>query len=86
MDIKWLRTFIICARYENFREASEELFLTQPAVTKHIKRLEENLNILLFERVGNKVVLTPAGYKFLSYARELINNYEQGMNDFETGV
>jgi LysR family transcriptional regulator, repressor for citA len=84
MDIKWLRTFIICARYENFREASEELFLTQPAVTKHIKRLEENLNILLFERVGNKVVLTPAGYKFLSYARELINNYEQGMNDFES--
>lgn len=84
MDIKWLRTFIICAKYENFREASEELFLTQPAVTKHIKRLEDSLNILIFERVGNKVVLTPAGYKFLSYARELMSNYEQGMNDFES--
>jgi len=84
MDMKWLRTFIISAKYENFREASEELFLTQPAVTKHIKRLEENLNILLFERIGNKVVLTPAGHKFLSYARELITKYEQGMIDFES--
>ncbi len=84
MEIKWLRTFIISAKYENFREASEELFLTQPAVTKHIKRLEESLNILLFERIGNKVVLTPAGHKFLSYARELITNYEQGMIDFES--
>ncbi|MED4227241.1 LysR family transcriptional regulator [Neobacillus cucumis] len=83
MDIKWLRTFIISAKYENFREASEELFLTQPAVTKHIKRLEESLNIQLFERIGKKVVLTPAGHKFLSYARELISNYEQGMQDFE---
>ena len=84
MDIKWVRTFIISAKYENFREASEELFLTQPAVTKHIKRLEESLNILLFERVGNRVTLTPAGHKFLLLARELIANYEQGMMNFES--
>ncbi|WP_160725825.1 LysR family transcriptional regulator [Bacillus sp. USDA818B3_A] len=84
MDIKWLRTFIISAKYENFREASEELFLTQPAVTKHIKRLEESLNIQLFERVSNRVVLTPAGHKFLFYARELMEKYEKGMIDFES--
>ncbi|MEH7544521.1 LysR family transcriptional regulator [Neobacillus vireti] len=84
MDIKWVRTFIISAKYENFREASEELFLTQPAVTKHIKRLEESLNILLFERIGNRVTLTPAGHKFLFLARELITNYEQGIMDFES--
>ncbi|PWW20305.1 LysR family transcriptional repressor of citA [Cytobacillus oceanisediminis] len=84
MDIKWIKTFIITAKFENFRKASEELFLTQPAVTKHIKRLEENLNIQLFERIGNKVALTPAGHKFLSYAREFLIKYEQGMNDFES--
>jgi LysR family transcriptional regulator, repressor for citA len=39
MDIRWLRTFIITVKYENFRKASEELFLTQPAITKYIKRL-----------------------------------------------
>jgi LysR family transcriptional regulator, repressor for citA len=84
MDIKWVRTFIISAKYENFREASEELFLTQPAVTKHIKRLEESLNILLFERIGNRVALTPAGHKYLFLARELISNYDDGMIDFES--
>ena len=52
MDIKWLKTFVTAAKYENFRKASEELFLTQPAVTKHIKRLEDHLHINLFERKG----------------------------------
>lgn len=84
MDIKWIKTFIIAAKFENFRKASEELFLTQPAVTKHVRRLEEKLNIQLFERIGNKVVLTPAGHKFHSYAREILIEYEQGMEDFES--
>ncbi|HZG69907.1 MAG TPA: LysR family transcriptional regulator, partial [Chondromyces sp.] len=84
MDIRWIKTFVMTAKFENFRKASEELFLTQPAVTKHIKRLEESLNIQLFERIGNRVALTPAGHKFHSYARELLIKYEQGMEDFES--
>ncbi|QGQ45343.1 LysR family transcriptional regulator [Metabacillus sediminilitoris] len=84
MEMKWIKTFVITAKYENFRKTSEELFLTQPAVTKHIKRLEESLNIQLFDRIGNKVALTPAGHTFLLYARELISKYEQGMKDFES--
>jgi LysR family transcriptional regulator, repressor for citA len=84
MDIKWLKTFIVASMYENFRQTSEELFLTQPAVSKHIKRLEEHLNIQLFERIGKKVVLTPAGHRFFPYAREIISKYEQGVNDFES--
>lgn len=84
MDIKWLKTFIISAKYENFRKASEELFLTQPAITKHIKRLEEHLNTQLFDRSGKKVILTQAGYKFLPYASELVSKYEQGIDQFES--
>jgi LysR family transcriptional regulator, repressor for citA len=83
MDIKWIRTFLATAKFENFRMASEELFLTQPAITKHIKRLEEILKTQLFERVGNKVVLTPAGHKFHLYAKELLSKYEDGMEEFE---
>lgn len=83
MDIKWLKTFIVAAKYENFRKTSEELFLTQPAITKHIRRLEENLNIQLFERVGKKITLTSAGHHFLPFAGEMITKYEQGLNDFE---
>lgn len=82
MHIKWIKTFVVTAKFENFRKASEELFLTQPAVTKHIQRLEENLNTQLFERIGNKVILTPAGIKFYSIARELLMKYEKGMEEF----
>lgn len=84
MDIKWLKTFIVAAKYENFRITSEELFLTQPAITKHIKRLEENLNTQLFERNGKTVALTSAGYNFLPHAREIIMKYEKGLDEFES--
>jgi len=84
MNIKWFKTFIVAAKYENFRKTSEELFLTQPAITKHIRRLEENLNIQLFERIGKKVILTPAGHNFLPYAKGITEKYEQGLEDFES--
>ncbi|MDQ0246991.1 LysR family transcriptional repressor of citA [Bacillus fengqiuensis] len=83
MEMKWLKTFIAAAEYENFRMASEELYLTQPAVTKHIKRLEQHLNIPLFERTGKNIVLTPAGSKFLLYAKGIVQKYEEGMEEFE---
>lgn len=79
-----MKTFIIAAKYENFRKTSEELFLTQPAITKHIKRLEENLNIQLFERIGKNIVLTSAGHHFLPYAREILTKYEEGLDNFES--
>ncbi len=83
MDINWLKTFITAAKYENFRKASEELFLTQPAITKHIHRLEEHLHTELFERNGKHIALTAAGIRFLPYAREIFAKYEHGLNEFE---
>lgn len=83
MDMKWLKTFIVAAKYENFRKASEDLFLTQPVVTKHIKRLENELHIELFERVGKAISLTPAGYMFLGSAKEIIDKYERAMEEFD---
>jgi LysR family transcriptional regulator, repressor for citA len=84
MNIKWLRTFIAAAEYENFRKTSEALFLTQPAVTKHIKRLEEYLGCDLFNREGKNVSLTAAGIKFLTHAKEIVRKYDIGMGDFES--
>jgi LysR family transcriptional repressor of citA len=83
MDIKWLKTFIVAAKYENLRRASEDLFLTQPALSKHIKGLEDHLNTKLFDRVGKNISLTPAGYKFLLYATEIVDKYEINMEEFE---
>lgn len=83
MEINWLKTFVVAARYENFRQSAEELFLTQPAITKHIQRLEEHLNTDLFFRHGKSVVLTPAGHRFLPYAQGILEKYEKSFEDFE---
>lgn len=83
MEISWLKAFVVAARYENFRLTAEELYLTQPAITKHIKRLEEKLNTELFHRNGKSVTLTPAGHRFLPYAREIIATYEESFKGFQ---
>lgn len=83
MEMKWLKTFVVAAEYENFRKASERLFLTQPAVTKHIQRLEEYLQGELFVRAGKIVLLSSEGHRFLPIAKKMLEEYEAGMMHFE---
>ncbi len=66
-----LRVFRAVAQHLNFRLASEELLLTQPAVTQQIKSLESELATALFDRTGGRVTLTPAGEALLPYAEKL---------------
>lgn len=54
----------------SFRKAAEDLYLTQPAISQQIKALEEELNVVLFDRSGSQVKLTPAGEVLLKYAEE----------------
>lgn len=56
-----MRTFEVCARRLSFSAAATELHLTQGAVSKQIKTLEQNLGFKLFFRRGNKIGLTPVG-------------------------
>jgi DNA-binding transcriptional LysR family regulator len=66
-----LRVFRSVARHLNFRQAAEELLLTQPAVTQQIKALESELDAALFDRTGGRVTLTPAGHTLLPFAEKL---------------
>ena len=66
-----LKVFRTVAEKLNFREAAEALLLTQPAVTLQIKALEEELSIRLFDRTGNRIVLTEAGRRLLKHANKL---------------
>lgn len=84
MEIKWLKTFIKAAEEENFRKTAEVLFLSQPAITKHIKKLEQALQAELFTRNGRKVSLTLAGYRFLPHAKAIVFNYENGLDAFHS--
>lgn len=61
MNFNQLRVFQSAARVLNFTRAAEELHLTQPGISKHLKDLEEYYGTRLFERLGKKVVLTQAG-------------------------
>jgi LysR family glycine cleavage system transcriptional activator len=69
-----LRTFEAAARHLSFTKAAAELNLTQSAVSRHIRGMEEYLGVLLFERVRQRLVLTDAG---CTYARDIRVALEQ---------
>lgn len=81
MDLKLLRTFVTAAELENFHQTAEQLYLTQPTVTAHIRQLEEALGFHLFERIAKRVRLTPAGRRFVPHARRVIATYEQAIHE-----
>ncbi|OOQ61973.1 LysR substrate-binding domain-containing protein [Mucilaginibacter pedocola] len=73
-----LQVFHTVAKRLNFTKASTELFISQPAVTKHIKELEEQFKTTLIERSGNKKIsLTPAGELLVAYADKLAAIYNE---------
>ena len=63
-----LEVFYAVARHLNFSRAAEELYISQPAVSKHVKDLEKDLGVDLFRRNGRRVELTDAGRLVYDYA------------------
>lgn len=84
-----LKTFEAAARHDSFKRASEELFVTQAAVSRQIQVLEEFYGLRLFERGNRQVVLTPAGralYEAASKAFQGIGTVSDALlNDQATG-
>ena len=76
LDIATLRSFHTVVKYGSVSRASEELFLTQSAISQHVKRLEGLVNLKLFEREGRSIVLTKQGEEFLDETKHLLT-----MND-----
>lgn len=77
LDLGQVRCFVAAATELNFRRAAALLNMTQPPLSRQIHLLEENLGVLLFERVGRTVKLTPEGRVFLADATRLLNLSEQ---------
>lgn len=80
MNLEWYYTFLKVAKYENYRKAASELFVTQTTVFNHIKNLENSLNIKLFEQNGRNIKLSNDGKAFLPIASETISTYEKGLS------
>ena len=70
-----LHVFRTAAKRLSFTKAGEDLFISQPAVTKHIHELERQLNIKLFERSGTRLKLTQAGTILLKHSEQIFKTY-----------
>ena len=78
MDTQSLTAFLEVAEGRSFSKAGERLHLSQPAISKRIAVLEEQLGAALFDRVGRQVALTDAGRTLLPYARKALQDMEDG--------
>ncbi len=73
--LRQLKVFEAVARLLSFSRAAEELHLTQPAVSTQVRKLEEHAGLQLFEQLGKKIYLTPAGSELLHHSRLIIQQF-----------
>lgn len=78
MDVQALQALISVAETGSFSRAAERLHLSQPAISKRIATLEEQVGIALFDRVGRHITLTQAGHALIPHARRVIQDLEDG--------
>ncbi len=83
ITFRQLRIFEAVARHLSFTRASEELHLTQPAVSMQVKQLEEAAGMPLFEQVGKRIHLTDAGSEMTRYSRAVLELMEEAGQVFE---
>jgi len=76
MDTANLQTFIAAAELKSFSLAAEQLYLTQPAVSKRVATLEAELGTTLFDRIARRVSLTEAGRALLPRAKTILREIE----------
>lgn len=84
MDTAQLTAFITVAECQSFSKAAEQLHLTQSAVSKRIAALESMLDIVLFERFGQRIQLSEAGKTLLTDARDILAKVEQMQQHSDT--
>lgn len=71
-----LKVFRSVATLLSFTKAANELFISQPAISKHIQELEKEYGVQLFDRIGNRIQLTRAGQLMLDHACKIIDAYQ----------
>lgn len=83
MDIKALHNFIVLARAQNITAAAVLLNLTQPALSRQLAALEDELGGPLFERGARRLSLTPAGHRFRRRAEEILALVSKAQGEFK---
>lgn len=80
-ELSGMKAFVTIAELGSFSKAAEMLNLTQPALTRKIKKIESNLNTFLFERTTRKVSLTPEGKRLLPKAKSLLSSLDAAISN-----
>ena len=80
MDLDQIHTFLEIVRLKSFSKAAQTCFRTQPAVSAQVRQLEQELNAPLFDRLGTKIALTPAGRIFAEYAEQILDLRRRAQN------
>ena len=83
-SLRGLRTFCVAARYESFKAAADELFITSSAVSQQVKALEEELGVKLFERGTRELSLSEPGQALFAKLSPLIDQLDSAVADFKT--
>ncbi len=86
ISLRGLRTFCIAARYESFRTAGNELFITASAVSHQIKSLEEELGEPLFDRTSRELTLTETGLSLYNDVSPLIEQLDAVVAKYKKGA
>jgi DNA-binding transcriptional LysR family regulator len=81
VDLDNLKAFIGVARRKSFSLASEDLFITQPAVSKRVAALEAQIGASLFDRLGKNIQLTQAGRVLLPRAEQIVRQLEEARQE-----
>jgi DNA-binding transcriptional LysR family regulator len=80
MDLDQLRTFLEIVRLKSFSKAAQTCFRTQPAISAQVRQLEQELGTTLFDRLGTRIALTPAGRIFAEYAEQILDLKRQAVD------
>ncbi|MBI3680661.1 MAG: LysR family transcriptional regulator [Acidobacteria bacterium] len=73
MDLDQLHTFLEIVRLKSFSKAAQTCFRTQPAISAQVRQLEQEVHAPLFERLGTRISVTPAGKIFAEYAEQILD-------------
>lgn len=84
MTLQQLSYAIAISEAGSLNKASEVLYVSQPSLTESVKELEKELGITIFIRSGRGVTLTPEGSDFILYARQVINDYSELVERFDS--
>lgn len=76
MDIRQLKYFIEVARHKSFTKAALALHVTQPTLSKMVKNLEEEMDVVLFDRSARQIMLTDAGEVVYEQANKIVNSLD----------